>query len=294
MSSSDKYSLTEFLLFPPARVNEEKLAESVRGKTILITGASYGIGEALAYALSKTGAHLLLAARTAEKLEKIKAELEAAGAQVSIFPIDLTDPKQIEKLLNDLKEISGGIDIIVSNAGKSIRRPLLESLDRYHDFTRTMTLNYLGPVQLLLGLLPVLQKNKGQIINISAVNVLLIPAPYWAAYQASKTAFDQWFRSAAPELQAIGIRASTVYLPLVRTRMIEPTAEYRDVPAMSPEHVARIICRLMYSYKRSYKPWWLFFGELGSVVLRRPWELVVNYLTQKKELKKESENHQLK
>lgn len=279
MVSPDGYSLIEHLLFPPTYLDEKKLVESVKGKTVLITGASYGIGESLAYLLAKTGVSLVLVARTAEKLEKIKTEIEAGGAarRVTIFPVDLTKSEQIQSLLQKLLAIPGGIDIVVSNAGKSIRRPLLESLDRQHDFVRTITLNYLGPVELLLGLIPTLAENRGRIVNVSAVNVLLLPAPFWAAYQASKTAFDQWFRCAAPELQTLGIRTTSVYLPLVRTRMIEPTAEYRKLPAMSPAHVARIICRSFYARtSKNYAPWWLFFGQIASVVLRRPAEFLTN------------------
>lgn len=269
--SSDNYSLIEHLLFPPTSVDQSRLAQEIRGKTVLITGASFGIGESLAYALSKSGANLILVARTAEKLEAIKSEIEANGGKVRIFPVDLTQTEQIETLLNELHQVPKGIDIFVNNAGKSIRRPLLESLDRFHDFSRTMNLNYFAPVRLALGLIPVLQKNSGQIINVSAVNVTLIPAPFWAAYQASKTAFDQWFRCAAPELEAAGIRTSSIYLPLVRTRMIEPTAEYKNAPAMSPEHVARIICRSIYT-KKNYAPWWLFFAQISSTLFRRPAE----------------------
>jgi short-subunit dehydrogenase len=285
MSSSDSYNLIEHLLFPPTRVNRSKLTEEVKGKTVLITGASYGIGESLAYALSKSGANLILIARTAEKLEAVKTEIEANGGKAIIFPVDLTKTEQIEDLLNELQKIPNGIDIFVNNAGKSIRRPLMESLDRFHDFTRTMNLNYFAPVRLALGLIPVLRKNHGQIVNISAVNVTLLPAPYWAAYQASKTAFDQWFRCAAPELEAAGIRTSSIYLPLVRTRMIEPTADYKNAPAMSPEHVAWIICRALYT-KKSFAPWWLFFAQFGSVVFRRPAEFFMRRWVKSKENKK--------
>lgn len=283
--TSDSYSLIENFLFPPARVNQKRLAEAIKNKTVLITGASYGIGESLAYALAKSGANLILIARTAEKLATIKAEIETAGGKISVFPVDLTKSEQIENLLNELDQLPNGVDIFVNNAGKSIRRPLFESLDRYHDFTRTMALNYFAPVRLILKLIPVLQKNRGQIINISAVNATLLPAPFWAAYQSSKTAFDQWFRCAAPELEIAGIRANSIYLPLVRTRMIEPTAEYKNAPAMSPKHAARIICRSIYT-KKSFAPWWLFFGQLGSVVFRRPAEFFIKRWLNSKENKK--------
>lgn len=280
----NKYSLIEHLLFPPKRCDEKKLAAALAGKTVLITGASYGIGESLAFLLSKTGANLILVARTKEKLEAIrnKIETETATASVRIFPVDLTNDNEVENLLSDLQNLPNGVDVFVSNAGKSIRRPLFESLERFHDFTRTMALNYFAPVKLTLALVPVLQRNRGHIINISAVNVLLIPAPFWTAYQSSKTAFDQWFRSAASELEAAGIAATSVYLPLVRTRMIEPTAEYKDAPAMSPDHVARIVCRAIYTPRRIFKPWWLIFGQLASVVFRRPAENLMNSWTKKK------------
>jgi short-subunit dehydrogenase len=263
-----KYSLIEHFLFPPTFFNEKKLAEKLAGKTVMITGASYGIGEQLSYLISKAGANLILVARTSEKLEAIKNEIEKNNREVDvhIFSCDLTNDEEIEHLLIELKNLP--IDIFISNAGKSIRRPLFESLERFHDFQRTMSLNYFAPVRLMLGLIPILQKTRGHVINISAVNVLLIPAPFWTAYQSSKTAFDQWFRCAAPELEAAGIRATSVYLPLVRTRMIEPTAEYKNAPAMSPEHVAEIICKSIYTRRKTFKLWWLIFGQIGSVIFR--------------------------
>lgn len=279
-----KYSLIEHFLFPPTFFNGEKFAEALKGKTVLITGASFGIGERLAFLISKTGANLILVARTSEKLEAIKNEIEKENesANILIFPTDLTKNREIENLLNELQNQPNGIDIFISNAGKSIRRPLFESLERFHDFERTMSLNYFAPVKLMLGLTPVLRKNRGHVINISAVNVLLIPAPFWTAYQSSKTAFDQWFRSAAPELEAAGIRTTSVYLPLVKTRMIEPTADYENAPAMSPGHVAKIICKSIYTRRKTFKPWWLIFGQIGSTVFRRPAEIFMNSWTKKK------------
>jgi short-subunit dehydrogenase len=272
MFSENGYNLLEFLLFPPTFLNEERLKKEVSGKTILITGATFGIGEELSYKLAETDAKLILVARTEAKLLEIKDKI---GGNVTIFPCDLTKPEQVENLLNELKSVPNGIDIFVNNAGKSILRSIYESLDRFHDFQRTMALNYFAPVQLLLGLLPILEKNQGQIINVSAVNVLLIPAPFWSAYQSSKTAFDQWFRCLSAEVNARNIKTSTIYLPLVRTRMIEPTKEYKNAPAMSPNHVAKIICKTFYTKKKYRSPWWLIFGEIGSVIFRYPFELLM-------------------
>ena len=291
--SAEKYTLIEHLLFPPARFDERKLAAFLDGKTVLITGASFGIGESVAYKLAETKANLILIARTAEKLEQIKNKIESENqdVKVTILPVDLTNDEQIENLLNELKSLPNGIDVFINNAGKSIRRPLFESLERFHDYQRTMSLNYFAPVRLMLGLIPILQKTQGHVINISAVNVLLIPAPFWTAYQSSKTAFDQWFRCAAPELAAAHIAATDIYLPLVRTRMIAPTAEYNNAPAMSPEHVAKIICVSIYTRRRIFKPWWLIFGQIASVIFRRPSEIFMDSWVKKKRKNEATDNH---
>ena len=261
------------LFFPMLRLNRAKLQQCVAGKTVLITGASYGIGECLAAILADTQAHLLLVARTEAKLLEVKQRVEAKGGRADIFPCDLRNPAEVDALLNVLQQLPAGIDIFVNNAGKSIRRSIWDSLDRLHDFTRTMNLNYFGPVQLMLALIPTLIARQGHVINISAVNVLLIPAPQWAAYQASKTAFDQWFRSVGPELNARGLSTTSIYLPLVRTRMIAPTKAYRNVPAMQPEQVAQLICKAILVRRRTYAPWWLLAGQLASVLFRKVWEV---------------------
>jgi short-subunit dehydrogenase len=272
----------KLLFFPFLRFSQSQLERRLAGKTVLITGASYGIGECLVEILAETQAHLLLVARTAEKLAILKQRVEAKGGKADIFPCDLRNAAEVEGLLDDLLQVSDGIDIVVNNAGKSIRRSIFGSLDRLHDFTRTMNLNYFGPVQLMLALIPTLVARRGHIINISAANVLLVPAPKWAAYQASKTAFDGWFRSVGLELNACGVATTSVYLPLVRTRMVEPTEAYRNVPAMQPEDAARLICHAIVSRRRTYAPWWLIFGELGSVLFRWAWEAIASGYLQRK------------
>lgn len=262
------------LFFPFLGYSQARLRQRLAGKTVLITGASYGIGESLALRLADAGATLLLVARTAEKLGEVQQQIAARGGRAETFPCDLTQPGEVAALLAILQQRAGGVDIVVSNAGKSIRRSLFDSLDRLHDFTRTMNLNYVGPVQLLLGLIPTLTARQGHIINISSISVLLAPLPKWAAYLASKGAFDQWFRAVAPELNARGVSTTTIYLPLVRTRMIAPTAAYRSMPAMEADEVARLVCRAIVARGRTYGPWWLMAGQLASVILRRPWEIL--------------------
>jgi short-subunit dehydrogenase len=272
----------KLLFFPFLGFNRAKLQERLAGKTVLITGASYGIGECLAESLADTGAHLLLVARTGEKLLEVQKRIEARGGRADVFSCDLTKTAEVETLLEALRQLPNGIDILVNNAGKSIRRSVFDSLDRFHDFTRTMNLNYFGPVQVMLSLMPILAARQGQVINISAVNVLLAPMPKWAAYQASKTAFDQWFRCVAPELNSRGVSTTTIYLPLVKTRMIEPTKEYKNMPAMEPEHVAQLICKAIISRKRTYAPWWLGLAQLASVLFRWPWEAMMSKRLQQK------------
>lgn len=265
----------KLLFFPFLRFNQSKLQRRLAGKTVLITGASYGIGECLALRLAQPSTRLVLVARTEEKLLLVKEQVEHRGGQAEIFACDLRQQSEVQTLLEKLHQLPGGIDILVSNAGKSIRRSLFDSLDRLHDCTRTMNLNYVGPVQLILSLTSMLVAKRGHIINISAINVLLLPAPKWAAYQASKTAFDQWFRCVSTELNARNVSTTSIYLPLVRTRMIAPTKAYTHMPAMHPDQVAQLICKAMVSRRQTLAPWWLMIGQLVSVLLRWPGEVVL-------------------
>ena len=267
----------KLLFFPILRYSRSALHRRLAGKTVLVTGASFGIGECLVEKLAESGAHLLLVARTADKLAEVKRRVEAKGGQADVFPCDLSDQEAVRVLLEQLLRLPNGIDLVVSNAGKSIRRSIFDSLDRLHDFTRTMNLNYVGPVQLLLGLIPTLVARRGHIINVSTGNAVVLPTPRWAAYGASKAAFDHWFRSVGPELNARGVATTSIYLPLVRTRMSAPTEHLKNVPAMQPEHVARLICRAINSRRRSYKPWWLWPAELCSVLLRWPFEVIATW-----------------
>ncbi|BDH62545.1 epimerase [Lysinibacillus sp. PLM2] len=255
----------ESCIFLPTYLDEKKLMRHLSGKTILITGASSGIGAQVAYQLANIHCQLILVARNEERLFAIKTEIERrAFATVSIYQADLRNEEQLRAFLDFLHTFPKGIDIVVNNAGLSINRSIFESLDRFHDFTRTMAINYFAPVQLLLSMIPVLLSNHGQIINVSSVNARLAPVPYFSAYQASKSAFDMFLRSVAFELRRRGVFVSSIYLPLVRTPMIEPTAAYKKIPAMSPQHAAKIICKHMYTKKKRYQPWWLVFGQIAS------------------------------
>jgi short-subunit dehydrogenase len=267
-----RQSAMERLLYPPVRLDRVRLAGALNGKTILITGASSGIGKSLALMLADLPVSLVLVARRADKLREVQAEVARRGVEASIYPADLRNTVELEGLIAYLHSLPGGLDVLVSNAGLSIRRSVFQSLDRFHDVTRTTAINYLAPVQLILAMIPLLAKSQGQILNVSTVNALLTPVPYWAAYQGSKSALDHWLRAAAPELRAHGIAVASVYLPLVRTPMIEPTPGYRDLPAMSAEQAAQVIARLFYTRRRVYKPWWLIFGQWASLLFGGIWE----------------------
>jgi NAD(P)-dependent dehydrogenase (short-subunit alcohol dehydrogenase family) len=256
----------------PARVSDpDKLRAVASGKTVLVTGASYGIGEATARALAAAGATVLLVARSVERLNDIAASINAGGGRAVTYPADLTDEAAINVLTKQITENHGPLDIVVSNAGKSLRRSLHHQYDRPHDFQRTIDINYLGPIWLLLGLLPAMRENgRGHIVNVSSVGVRVVPGPQWGAYQASKGAFDRWLRSVAPELHVDGVDVTTVYFALVRTRMIEPTPVLGSLPGLYPGEAADAIAKAVIERPRIIAPPWVWPAELASVLLAGP------------------------
>lgn len=258
----------------PARVDDpDKLRDIVSGRTVLVTGASYGIGEATARRLAAAGATVLVVARSAERLEDLAAAINAGGGRAVAYPTDLTDEAAVGALTKEVTENHGAIDIVVSNAGKSLRRSLHDQYDRPHDFQRTIDINYLGPIWLLLGLLPAMrERGCGHIVNVSSVGVRVVPGPQWGAYQASKGAFDRWLRSVAPELHMDGVDVTTVYFALVRTRMIAPTPILGRLPGMSADEAADAIAKAVIERPRTNEPPWVWPAELASVLLAGPAE----------------------
>lgn len=255
-------------MFPSVPCDLERLYKRVKGKTVLITGASSGIGRELAFILADADVHLVLVARREERLLAIQQEIGLRAAKVTAVPADLREEAGMEKVTALLHALPHGLDAVVSNAGISINRSIYGSLERPHDFTRTMAINYFAPVRLLLSVIPLLEKSGGQIVNVSTINALMTPLPNWAAYQASKAAFDTWLRSAAPELKHHGIAISSVYLPLVRTPMIEPTIAYRQAPALSARHAAELVAKTLYTQKRTVRPWWMLPLQVASIFMR--------------------------
>ncbi len=217
------------------------LDDAVRGRVIMITGASSGIGNAAAAKIGAAGGTVLLVARTEEKLRDTANQIGRRGGTAYPYPCNLTDPDDIDRMAAEVLERHGQVDVLVNNAGKSIRRSISQSYDRFHDFQRTMNLNYFGPVKLLLDLLPVMrERGSGHVVNISTIGIQT-NVPRYAAYVASKAALDAFSRSVAAEVLDDGVHFTTVYMPLVRTPMIAPSKVYDRFPTLSPEEAADLI-----------------------------------------------------
>ena len=231
---------------------DRSLKGAVQGKNVMVTGASSGIGHAAALKLGEAGARVIIVARGIEKLEETRAEIEQAGGEVYLYQCDLADMADCDRLVADVLRDHGRVDVLVNNAGRSIRRSIALSFDRFHDFERTMQLNYFGSLRLIMGFLPMMRQNRaGHVINISSIGVLS-NAPRFSAYVASKSALDAFSRCAASEFCDEGIAFTTINMPLVRTPMIAPTKMYEQVPTISPAEAADMI---------------------GDAIIRRPYRI---------------------
>ncbi len=217
------------------------LPERVEGKVVMVTGATSGIGKASALKLARAGATVLVIARTAEKLEETLHEIDQLGGTAQAYSCDVSDLTDVDNLVQQVLADHGHVDILVNNAGRSIRRSVVHAFDRFHDYERTMQLNYFGALRLIMQLMPsMIENGSGHVINISSIGVLT-NAPRFSAYVASKAALDAFTRCAASELAHEGIRF-TINMPLVRTPMIAPTKIYNHVPTISPTQAADMIC----------------------------------------------------
>ena len=225
------------------RISDERLTAAVRDKVVLVTGSSYGIGEATARRLAAAGATVLLVARTEEQLQVVADEIRADGGSAYVYPANLADPAAVEELVRTVLAEHERVDVLVNNAGKSIRRSIADTYQRFHDIERTNAVNYLGPAKLVLELLPSMRdRGSGHIVNVSTAGVRTPPMARWSAYLASKSAFDVWLRCVAQEVRGDGVTTSTVYMGLVHTRMSEPTPLLNKMPGLSPEQAADQVC----------------------------------------------------
>jgi NAD(P)-dependent dehydrogenase (short-subunit alcohol dehydrogenase family) len=246
----------------PDLFKDRTLSAAVRGKVILITGASSGIGRATAVKVADAGATVLLVARSLEKLEETKAEIEAAGGVAHIHRCDMSDTDDVVRMAEEVLAYHGHVDVLVNNAGRSIRRSVELAYDRFHDYERTMQVNYFGAVRLILALLPAMRARKsGHIIDVSSIGTQTNP-PRFSAYVASKAALDAFGRVIASEVIDDGVHITTVHMPLVRTPMIAPTRMYDVFPAITPEEAAEMIAGAMVERPKKVATRLGTFGEL--------------------------------
>jgi len=221
---------------------DRSLRGAVRGKVVVVTGGSSGIGEAAAIRIAEAGGKVVVVARDEEKLAEVRKKIQDAGGYAKTYSCDITDLAANDKLAKDILKEFGHVDVLINNAGRSIRRSLALSYDRFHDFERTMQLNYFACVRLTMNLLPSMTARKsGHVINVSSIGVLT-NAPRFSAYVASKAALESFARCAASEFHDEGVHFTIINMPLVRTPMIAPTKIYEEMPTViSPEEAADMI-----------------------------------------------------
>ena len=255
---------------------DRALQRRVDGKVILITGASSGIGAGAAEKLAAAGAKVLLTARSVEKLEDMAERIREAGGEAYAYRSDIADLDDCDRLCALIIKEHGGVDILINNAGRSIRRSIIYSLERFHDYQRVMQLNYFGAIRMAMNLIPqMVNRGDGHIINVSTVGVQN-GVPRFSAYLGSKCALEGWTMAAQNELLHTGISFTLMNYPLVRTPMIAPTRIYRYFPAMSPEKAVDWMCEaIIRRPKRMVTPFALF--SLGMYyVLPKTAEFIVN------------------
>jgi len=253
---------------------DRSLAGAVRGKVVLITGGSSGIGLAAAERCADAGATVLIVARDPAKLEAARAMLAERGA-VHVYECDIADPAACDGFAKRVLAAHGGVDFLVNNAGRSIRRSIDLSYDRFHDFERTMQLNYFAVVRLTMALLPSLMERGGHVVNISSIGVLS-NAPRFSAYVASKAAMEAWTRCAAAEYADRGATFTIINMPLVRTPMIAPTRIYDQVPVATPEEAADMVAEAIIARPKRIATKLGIAAEVLHLVAPRVTEVVMN------------------
>src|SRR3954449_6103481 len=247
----------------PDLFKDRSFEGAVNGKTVIITGASSGIGQAAAHKIAAAGGIPILVARNADKLEETKQEIEAAGGTAYTYSADLSDMDAIEELVEKLLSDHPAIDMLINNAGRSIRRPIALSYDRFHDFERTIQLNYLGAIKLTMLLLPHMREQKsGHIVNVSSIGVQTNP-PRFSAYVASKAALDAFTRVVSSETIGDNVTFTTIHMPLVRTPMIAPTKIYDSFPTISPDEAADLVCEAIRAKPKQLNTKLGTFGEVA-------------------------------
>jgi NAD(P)-dependent dehydrogenase (short-subunit alcohol dehydrogenase family) len=255
---------------------DRSLSGKVKDKVVVVTGGTSGIGEATAYKLAEAGARVVVVARDGEKAAPVLERIKAAGGKARFISCDLSSLEDCDRLVAAVGKEFGRIDYLVNNAGRSIRRGIASSYDRFHDFERTMQLNYFGSLRLIMGFMPMMvAQNAGHIINISSIGVLT-RAPRFSAYVASKAALDAFSDCAASEFIDNNVHFTTINMPLVKTPMIAPTKLYNHVPTLTPEQAADLVVEAIV-----YKPVRIatrlgVFGEILHAVAPKATQILLN------------------
>ena len=262
----ERWKIIKPILYPDTRISRARLDKSFAGETIVITGASQGIGEAVTRSLMTTRCTFILIARNEEKLKALCKEAQVKGCKATYYALDLRNHTALDNLCAQLKSIPQ-IDYIFYHAGKSIHRDISEATDRLHDYDRTMNVNYRAFVAICLSLFHQMKQAHGKLVYISSVSTLFPEAPGWSAYHASKCAANSWCHTAANEWAKYHIDVKIAYMPLVHTKMSDATETYRRLPGYSKEEAAHKVLHLAMSHQQSYKPWWAKIGAPLSQLL---------------------------
>lgn len=264
----------------PNRHRRARPGPPLAGRRVVITGASSGIGRETALKVARAGGVPLLVARRTEELEAVRTEIEREGGQAWVYSCDITDAESVDTLVKTmLADHAGpdtGVDMLVNNAGRSIRRGVRLEVDRFHDFERTMAINYFGAVRLTMALLPhMLERRFGHVVDISSIGVQTGP-PRFSAYVASKAALDAFARIVATETLGDGVTFTTVHMPLVRTPMIAPTRIYDAFPTASPEEAADLVLRGLIDRPKHIGTALGTFGAVSNAVAPRMVDAVMH------------------
>ena len=246
----------------PDLFKDRSFEGAVNGKTAIITGASSGIGRAAAFKIAAAGGIPILVARSEDKLQETKEEIERAGGTAYTYSCDISDPESVDAFFEQVFNDHAAIDVLVNNAGRSIRRSIALSYDRFHDFERTIQLNYLGAIRMIMKLLPHMRERKtGHVVNVSSIGVQTNP-PRFSAYVASKAALDAFTRVVSSETIGDNVTFTTIHMPLVRTPMIAPTKIYDSFPTISPDEAADLICEAIRAKPKQINTKLGTFGEV--------------------------------
>lgn len=255
---------------------DRTLRGAVEGKVCIVTGGTSGIGKATALKLADAGAIVIITARSQEDLDATVQEIEARGGQAHAYRCDLSDMAECDRFVAEVLRDHGRCDVLVNNAGRSIRRSLVHSFDRFHDFERTMQLNYFGALRLIMGFAPgMLEQRRGHIVNISSIGVLT-NAPRFAAYVSSKAALDAFSRCAAAEWSDKNVTFTTINMPLVRTPMISPTKIYDSVPTLTPDEAADMVAQAIIQKPKRIATRLGIFAQVVHALAPKLGEIIMN------------------